>query len=69
MDDMMQKLEDLIQLCQKENLVLRFHSLKSPATQDAAIPWKLDLDVKEPMVRHAFLSMVLRVYGNWSPSE
>ena len=39
-------------------MVVRFHSLKSPTTQEAVIPWKLDLDVKELAVHQAFLNLV-----------
>ena len=58
MEETMQKLDESTHLCQKEHVVVRFHSLKSPASTDNVIPWKLGLDVKELPVHQAFLDLM-----------
>ena len=46
MEDIMKALQRLLELCQMDNTVVRFHSLRPQQGQDEVIPWKLEVDMK-----------------------
>ena len=46
MEEMINHLTTLVDLCKVEGTIVRFHSLRPPNSQEQVIPWKLDVDVK-----------------------
>ena len=50
MEDMLTELQEIITMTSKDKAIVRFHSLKSPQGQEQVCPWKLDVDLKHPML-------------------
>ena len=41
----------------KDKAIVRFHSLKSPQGQEQVCPWKLDVDLKHPLLHQSFSTL------------
>ena len=57
MEDMLTELQEIITMCSKEKAIVRFHSLKSQQGQDQVFPWRLDVDLKSPILHQSFTTL------------